>query len=207
MRKFFLLAAGCGAYATFMICYLLVLTLFLPSILSYEPSWIEGGSYAEYSVEEYNQITNNLLENGTYIWRVVSIETDANGEVIARINETYTLEWREEGYEYGWHRKIPFTGRVSDINVKDGIIGFRPLWFNRCYNLYLVDLSDFKIGNETFEGIRFEEVSVQDRSRLCLYLTRQLLGPYRTEHYGSRRILGFFLGTVTALWSMLLECF
>lgn len=157
-RKAFLWVAGCGAYATFMIGYLLLLTLVLPSVFVYEPNWIVVGNYAEYTTER--GYMSNTHENGTYSWRIISTYTDDNGDLIARINETEIVEGEED-----W--------TILDINVKDGLNeSTAPLWFTRYYNDYLIDLSDFNLGTETFGGVCLEEVTVNDESRPSVRLAR-----------------------------------
>lgn len=167
MRKVFLWVTGCGVYATFMIGYLLLLTLFLPSTFTYQLNWIKVGSYAEYSVERYVPV-GFLVQSGTYSWRVISIHTNPNGELMARINE---------------------TGTISEINVKEESLK----WFSRYYNDYLMDLSDFKIGNEIYEGVGLGEVSVQDEVHLCVGLTQQIPAFYRVSTYWFDRETGLLL--------------
>ena len=189
MRK--ALAGSCAIYATFMIGYLLVLTLFLPSIFTYEHDWVEVGSFAEYTVEEY--VTINVVENGTYTWRIISLYTDDHGNLIARINETYILEWKEDWWKSFWANETPPSGRILDINVRDGLIGFGPFWFNRYYNNYLIDISEFKLGNGTFEGEGFEEIRVGDENRLSIKLTRLFNSRYNGGRYWFDKETGLLL--------------
>lgn len=167
MRKVFLWAAGSTAYAAFMIGYLLLLTLYLPSILIHEPDWIEVGSFAEYTAE-------SVGENGTYTWRIISIQTDVSGERIARINRTYTPERINEWRNY--------SSSISDISLRDGIIDLSIFWFNRYYNVYLVDLSDFMIGDEIFGGESLAEISVRGQTVPCIWLKRHLPSGWGTGY-------------------------
>lgn len=158
---------------------------------AYEPDWVAEGVYAEYNVEEY--LATSLAEKGTYVWRIVSIHAGYNGKVIARINETYDLEWKTDGWYSFWATEIQPTGRIWDIDIKNGIINSRPLWFNRYFNRYLLDLSDFKIGNETFDGECLEEISVQGEVFTSIRLTRQLPTYYRVDAYWFDKDTGLLL--------------
>ena len=187
MAKLYPLIIGFSLYATFMIGYFLLLTSLMPSILVYEPEWIDVGIYSKYIVEEY--VAGDLVENGTYIWRITSLYRDADGELMARVNETYNLEWKRDWWNSTWTEKIPANGRISEIKVKDGIIECLPLWFNRYYNHHLADLSIFTIGDGTFEGMGIETIPINDETTLCIRLTLRScrsppirIPPYYTIH-------------------------
>jgi len=169
-KRFLFWATGCGVYASFMIGYLLVLTLLLPSMLVYEPEWVKVGSYAQYAVRRYSGERRTLVENGTYSWMIVSTRTLASGEVVATINETYTIEWKADQWSWGssWiSMNIPSTGRISDVNIKDGFPSF---WFDRYYNDYLIGITVFRKSNalpsrDSFKGLGLEEVSIHGVTR------------------------------------------
>lgn len=194
MRKIFLWVSVCGVYATFMIGYLLVLTWVLPSTFTSKPNWIETGSYAEYTMEYDSIFVSTPRYNGTYAWRIISTHTNDDGDLIARINETCIPEWSD----------IPSTGRILDINVKDGLNGLTPLWFNRYYNDYLIDVSDFKLGNVTFGGVYLEEITVEDENRLSVRLARYHPTYGALDNYWFDRETGLLLKTTSSyrgIWS------
>lgn len=163
------MAFGGVVYAAFMVGYFLILTMFLPSLIASQPRWVDVGIYAEYTVEEY--VAGNLVENGTYTWRILSTFSRADGTLMVRINETYTLLWKEERWNSSWAGKIPSAGRVLEIRALDGTVGDRPLWFSRYYNDFLLDLTVFKMGNGTFEGVGFKTVVIGGEARSAVELT------------------------------------
>ena len=163
------MAFGGVVYAAFMVGYFLILTMFLPSLIASQPRWVDVGIYAEYTVEEY--VAGNLVENGTYTWRILSTFSRADGTLMVRINETYTLLWKEERWNSSWAREVPSVGRILEIRALDGTVGDRPLWFSRYYNDFLLDLTVFKMGNGTFEGVGFKTVVIGGEARSAVELT------------------------------------
>jgi len=160
----------CGiVYAAFMIGYFLVLTMFLPSIIAPQPRWVNSGIYAVYVVEEY--VADSLVENGTYSWRVLSTFTGSDGTLMVRVNETYTLLWKEDWWNSSWAREVSPARRILEIRAVDGTVGDRPLWFSRYYNDFLLDLTVFEIGNGTFEGVGFKTITVGGEDKLAVGLT------------------------------------
>ena len=192
-------AFGAVAYAVFMIGYFLVLTLFLPSFAASPPGWVEAGVYAEYRVGEY--VADNLVENGTYTWRIVSTSVEADGTLIVMINETYVLGWKEDWWNSTWVDGIPSAGKILSIRATEGIVGHVPLWFNRYYNDFLIDLSVFEIGNGTFEGVGFKTVVIGGEAKPAVGLTlRFCTSPsirippyYETYNYWFDRETGLLL--------------
>jgi len=90
-KRFIILLGFC----LFTVSYYLVITAFLPSTIVSDPRLLNEGAYVTYLTEDLG-FNDEVLRNGTYAWRIVSISTDSNGRTVARVNETFTgtSEWR-----------------------------------------------------------------------------------------------------------------
>ena len=171
-------------YVAFMIGYFLLLAVFLPSTVAYEPSWIKVGSFAEYSVDDWGSGDKPVM-NGTYAWRVMAIENLDGGKIVT-INETFegTTHWDHVAI-------IPPGGRTTKINAAgvtaDGLI----LWLGRHYNRILPYRTFFLgIPRYVWVGGGGGEMSFRGQTRYMLHL--EALEELRTADYD--QATGVFVG-------------
>jgi hypothetical protein len=138
--------------------YFLVLTVVLPSFVSFRPEWVKDGVYAEYSVEDRGG--GGTVMNGTYVWRVVSVQGDVFGTETVIVNETF------EGSTH-WSRiqNVPSGGRLVEVNIKEGAAEGLLLWIRRYYNRILLGRSFFVGGGYAYAGIDEREMSFGDEAR------------------------------------------
>jgi hypothetical protein len=110
-----------------MICYYLLLTIALPSILTTNLDWIKNGVFAEYSVEDSGG--NGPIRNGTYTWTIIDLQPTT-----VALNETFT------GSTLWDHvTTIPPTGRLVTVSIRDGNVEDLILWLKRFYHPILID--------------------------------------------------------------------
>jgi len=172
-----------------MIGYFLVLTFFLPSNIVSEPYSLTEGTYVSYLLEDLG-FYNEVIRNGTYTWKILSMYTDSSGRRMAQINESFTGDSELGGYKYS----IPPNGRITEIDLSQGVLNGLRIWFGNYYNEYLLDRTVFQSGDGyPLEGVGHMEISFQGERRICTAVTVQIPAPYRTSTYFYDRATGILL--------------
>lgn len=162
----------------FMIGFFLLLTVVFPSTVLLEPDWIEMGSFAQYSVEDWG---GYMVMNGTYTWKIIAVK-DSGGRKIVTINETFkgtthwdhVVDWDKINLRFKvtgeWHiyeedNIIPPSGRIRDVVSREGAVEGLVLWFKRYYNYILLYRSFFFGGGYVYRGIDEGKTSFEGEVR------------------------------------------
>ena len=147
-----------------MIGYYLIITALLPTIIVSDPTFLKQGAYVTYLTEDLG-INGEVIRNGTYAWRIVSISTRPDGTTLVQINETFNGD-----SECSWY--IPPSGRITEVDSKQGEIDGLRIWFGNYYNEFLLDRTIFLVGKEyALEGVGVREVPFQALPRACMAIT------------------------------------
>jgi len=173
-----------------MIGYFFILTIFLPNNLKSKPTFLKKGDYVTYKLEDLGS-NNEIIQNGTYTWKITSISTDATGKIIATINETFTGDSEWGGYKHS----IPPTGRVTEIDLTEGNLNGLHIWLGNYYNDYLFSRTIFKFEDITFEGSSFTKMSLQGKERTCIRVTAEIPAYYRTSSYYYEKETGILVAS------------